>query len=215
MASLCLGIDCTPTAEEEQLFLAINTSFEIIMAIMIFCKLESFFGALFQNASNVAFFEISVMQLGFAFIEAGSVRAKNTTNILVKNVIDAGSSSKRKSKKKKQKKTLHSLLSFCLTLLLNSVGNISLLVNRLRICIWFNEQWNDRNQQILFNQHRFLRIQRLFLSICFRGNLSHNRQWSHRRTSNTAFLFNFHHVHDRSYLSHRYPLGMEHERVVI
>ena len=31
---------------------------------------------------------IIFMQAGFAFLEAGSIRAKNTTNILVKNFVD-------------------------------------------------------------------------------------------------------------------------------
>jgi Amt family ammonium transporter len=32
---------------------------------------------------------IFLMQCGFAFLEAGTVRSKNTTNILIKNLLDS------------------------------------------------------------------------------------------------------------------------------
>lgn len=40
------------------------------------------------SLDSVAFF-LAVMQAGFAFLEVGAVRSKNTTNILLKNFLDA------------------------------------------------------------------------------------------------------------------------------
>ena len=39
----------------------------------------------------LAAFMVFLMQAGFAMVEAGFVRAKNTTNILMKNTLDASS----------------------------------------------------------------------------------------------------------------------------
>jgi ammonia channel protein AmtB len=38
--------------------------------------------------SDYYYFCLTDIQAGFAFLEAGSVRAKNTTNILLKNTLD-------------------------------------------------------------------------------------------------------------------------------
>lgn len=41
-----------------------------------------------ENVNEAIWFSLAVLQAGFALYEAGSVRSKNTTNILIKNVLD-------------------------------------------------------------------------------------------------------------------------------
>lgn len=52
-------------------------------------EIEALAGALDTAWLMLAAFLVFFMQLGFAMVESGFVRAKNTTNILMKNVLDA------------------------------------------------------------------------------------------------------------------------------
>ena len=64
----------------------VDAFFLVVMGCIVFCECSI---SLSMTMTKLGPLSSSVMQAGFAFVEAGSVRSKNTTNILTKNLLDS------------------------------------------------------------------------------------------------------------------------------
>ena len=175
---------------------ALNVAFLVFVSIIIFRECWSGLGRL---DSSVNFF-LSVMQGGFAFLEAGSVRAKNTTNILLKNVISGGKGPSRRP-------------LVPLGVNVDRFWRTWVLGDWLRVCFRKRSQPVHWSEPVLPLQHATTRHGEVLLQLCFCDYFRYYRQWSVGRARQVCLLLALHHFRHHVDLSRGHILGMERIRL--
>ena len=165
------------------------------------------------------------MKAGFALLEAGSVRAKNTTNILMKNIIDTGNSSPLPSilllhyyriiiiiiiwkvNMKEEKRGRRRINEQ--TMLYDSLLEFYILGDGICILFWEHGEWIHRCHQILLDKHASKGISNVLLQPGVCKRFWNNSQRSPCREVCDVGLFDIFHRDDRVYISCCSTLGFQ------